>query len=521
MATALSPLVRPPLRPLDSRVHGRENGIPPSDGGLSRLHDTSAAEVGSRMSWRLPSKPHAPAVVVLLALLASTIAAVAYTHRLQSLTASIVAENVAGLQAASELEFALRDIRGVLYRYAASYDERTSSGDETLLGQLTDIDAAFRATLDSAWQAATTDEARRHLHVLTADYDHYAPAIRELSLTLPIAEDESRAKRAADELIAVLSDRLLPLCHDFLEAHQASITENAEAHAAVTRRLQFVLILAGFLVPVAGVGVGFLASRSLSQQLDRSQQELLRAEQLAAVGRLAAGMAHELRNPLTSIMMMVQTATPDEPADFDVIEDEVRRMERTIQACLDFAKPPEPHRGPLDVRDVVRDACRLVEGRLRRQQIELVLEQADEPLVVLADANQLHQVFLNLLLNAIESVGTRGRIGTISRAEGSEVVIAIWDQGPGIPTDILPAMFEPFVSSKATGTGLGLSISKRIIEGHGGRIEGRNRPEGGAEIMVRLLRQQTSDNREGAYENAAGRGRRAEHPTRVSPGIPA
>lgn len=177
--------------------------------------------------------------------------------------------------------------------------------------------------------------------------------------------------------------------------------------------------------------------------------------------------------------MMVQTADADEPADLQVIEDEVRRMERTIQACLDFAKPREPQRSLCDLRDVVRDACRLLDARLRRQQLAFSIEQADEPVVVLADPQHMHQVVVNLLLNAIELTGPRGALGIKVAADQRRgtATLTVWDTGPGFAKDLLPKVFEPFVTGKATGTGLGLSVCRQIAQRHGGRIEARNRPE--------------------------------------------
>jgi two-component system, NtrC family, sensor histidine kinase HydH len=228
-------------------------------------------------------------------------------------------------------------------------------------------------------------------------------------------------------------------------------------------------------------------------------------------------MAHELRNPHTSIKMMVQTATDAEPVDLAVIEDEVRRMERTIQTCLDFARPQQPHRCELDLRDVVAEACRLVEGRRRRQHLTLTLDQPDGPLTVSADRHQLHQVLVNLLLNAMDSVGPRGRLGVSMREvpAGGEVAVHVWDDGGGIPGDLMPTIFDPFVSTKETGTGLGLSISRQIIESHGGRIEARNRIQGGAEFTITLQHHGGSE-----HAHAAGRRRRAEHPAVLPQGVP-
>lgn len=462
------------------------------------------------MAWKLPAKPQASAIVVSLALLVSTVAAVVYTHRLQTLMSATVADNVKSLQAAEELEFALRDIRNALLQYALQ-------GDLALLTPLNDLDKEVRQAHLEAFKTAVVQEERDWLDELRGGYEGLSVEIEHLQDVEDVDSRKAEARRLSD----TLSHSLMPLARNFLEFNEETIEESAAAHGQTAQRLKFILVLAGFFVPITGVIVGFLASRSISRQLDASRQELLRSEQLAAVGRLAAGMAHELRNPLTSIMMMVQTSTPEEPADFDVITDEVRRMERTIQSCLDFAKPPVLDRGAVDLRDTVQAARRLVEARVRRQQLELVVEQPSGPLVVFGDKHQLHQVLVNLLLNAIESVGVRRRIGIISESDGDDAVVRVWDEGPGISQELLAQVFDPFVSTKPAGTGLGLSITKTIITSHGGRIDARNRAEGGAEFIIRLQRFRSESDGVPSGPHVVGDRRRAQHSTRVPEGVSA
>jgi len=245
-------------------------------------------------------------------------------------------------------------------------------------------------------------------------------------------------------------------------------------------------------------------------QLQQREREVLRAEQLAAVGQVAAGVAHELRNPLTSIKMLVQTGLEGRGAsglpaeDLAVIENEVRRMEQCIQVFLDFARPPTPERRDADLTEVLRRALTLVEGRARRQKVTLNLMMPPSPLVVRVDPEQIHQVLVNLLLNALDALPQGGTVSVDVRlTEGNEngndglagdgqpaknpwVEIRIRDNGSGIGPRIRQRLFEPFVSSKETGLGLGLSICKRLIEDHGGVIRGDNLPEGGAEFVFTL-----------------------------------
>jgi signal transduction histidine kinase len=199
--------------------------------------------------------------------------------------------------------------------------------------------------------------------------------------------------------------------------------------------------------------------------------------------------------------MLVQTGLegarpPGLPAeDLTIIEQEVRRMEQCIQTFIDFARPPRSERTRADLGAVVRRALTLVEGRLRRQKVTLAAELPPTPVYLEIDADQIHQVVVNLLLNALDALPRGGMVavslapeaaGNGLRAAGPGVEVRIHDTGPGIASRIRDRLFEPFVSSKETGLGLGLNICKRLIEAHGGTIRGENAPEGGAVFSFTL-----------------------------------
>jgi signal transduction histidine kinase len=235
------------------------------------------------------------------------------------------------------------------------------------------------------------------------------------------------------------------------------------------------------------------------QTLQQREREVLRAEQLAAVGRLAAGVAHEVRNPLTSIKMLIQTAREEMasgvalaprglPAeDLHVIEQEVRRIERSLQTFLDFARPPKLRRVPTDLGTLPEHVISLVRGRAAKQGVEVRLDRPARPIVAETDTDQLRQVLLNLVLNALDVMPHGGDLNIrLGEPENGWVELSVTDTGPGVHADILPRLFVPFVSDKETGMGLGLSVSRRIVEDHGGTIRAHNRPEGGACFGVRL-----------------------------------
>jgi signal transduction histidine kinase len=231
-------------------------------------------------------------------------------------------------------------------------------------------------------------------------------------------------------------------------------------------------------------------------ELQAREREVLHAEQLAAVGQVAAGVAHELRNPLTSVKMLVQTglegASGLPSQDLAIIERELRRMEACIQTFLDFARPPRCERRETDLIMVINRALTLVEGRARKQRVKIHKEIPAESVPLEIDPEQIQQVLVNLLLNALDALPQGGSVYLSLKQERQAdssrpmIEVKVQDTGKGISPAIRTRLFEPFVSSKETGVGLGLSICKRLVEAHGGAIQGNNGREGGAVFAFTL-----------------------------------
>ena len=250
-----------------------------------------------------------------------------------------------------------------------------------------------------------------------------------------------------------------------------------------------------FLQAVANV-LAAAIERKRGEQLQR-ERDLLRAEQMAAVGQVAASVAHELRNPLTAIKGLVQVnrreaescGLPSE--DLRVIEEEIRRMERTLQTFLDFARPPEPERHPQGLGELLDRTLALVRGRIEERKVSLVLQRRSAPVMVDVDGNQIQQLLLNLVLNALDAMPCGGSLEVeLAISTGGEAEVRLLDSGPGVALSLLPRIFDPFVSGKETGLGLGLAVSRRIAEDHGGCLTAENRPGGGACFVLRLPAQQ-------------------------------
>lgn len=233
--------------------------------------------------------------------------------------------------------------------------------------------------------------------------------------------------------------------------------------------------------------------RVVGQELQSARREVIQSERLAAVGELAAGVAHELRNPLTSVKLLLQHAArqPDSfrlsESQLQLILQEVGRMETTIQGLLDFSRRPALKRVRHDLRETLHRSLNLVDGRLRQTGIELSTSISPMALWVDGDAEQLNQVFVNLLLNSIEALGVGGQVHVAAGqwAPGT-VTVTVADTGGGIAAEILPRLFEPFATTREQGTGLGLAISHRIVTEHQGTIQVSNRPGDGATFAVNL-----------------------------------
>lgn len=339
--------------------------------------------------------------------------------------------------------------------------------------------------------------------------------------------------------------RVVEPCQEFFQVNERMMEQSAQESDALSRKLRLLLLLLGLGGPVGGLILGYGISRGLTrsiyrfsvcvqdmaqrldqdvasvqvvangdlQSLDRQlqqvvlrfqevaerlqcqQRELLRAQQLAAVGQLAASVAHEIRNPLTSIKMLVEAALrvgsprPFTDENLAIVHGEVVRLERTMQGFLDFARPPALEKLACDLREVVRQAIELVKARSRQQHVDLEVHLPGRPVCRPVDRGQFCTVIVNLLINALDAMPRGGKIEVkLQTSADEEVRLEVADTGPGIAEEIREKLFTPFSSTRETGSGLGLSISKRIIEEHGGKIAAHDGVEGGARFTITFPR---------------------------------
>jgi len=470
-----------------------------------------------RMRWRYLG----PVALICLCLVVLCAFTAASLWQQQSALSGTLRENIASFQAAAEFEECLFDLITLLQHRV----EAVSS-----------LDDRIRRHLDHLHRAADHAEEKELADQLDDAFADY----QKKWLAMP-GRAQPGHEQAVRGVAQFLEAEMLRPCQKFELHNKNRIDDSTEGHERVLSRLAWGLAGVGGLGAVAGLVLGFGVARSVSRsihrlrvqvhaaegkierrpdivwsedgdfgtlhdevdrlsghieavvrQLRERELEVLRAEQLAAVGQLAAGVAHEIRNPLTSIKLLVQTGLEDatealSPEDLQVMEREILRMEQSLRTFLDFARPTKPERRHLRVGPLVAEVVGLVRGRATKQGVAIETDVPDDVPGLSGDGPQLHQVLVNLTLNALDAMPTGGRLTIRARRLlADRVAIEVADTGPGIPAELLPRLFRPFVSGKDTGLGLGLVISRRIAEAHGGSLTAANRPDGGASFVLML-----------------------------------
>jgi signal transduction histidine kinase len=216
-------------------------------------------------------------------------------------------------------------------------------------------------------------------------------------------------------------------------------------------------------------------SRIEIERLHRTQMS--RAEHLATLGELATGLAHEIRNPLAGIAGVIEIIGRDLPTTSparSVVKDvrqEIARINQIVTDLLQTARPHPPRVRKSDLNTTVEHAVMLGRQQALTRSVEIVLQKNPSLPEVEHDSDQIHQVLLNLLLNALQAIDHNGKVSVSVKSVGSHAVVEVSDNGRGIAPEALPNIFRPFYTTKGEGTGLGLSLARRIVEDHQGRID--------------------------------------------------
>ena len=217
--------------------------------------------------------------------------------------------------------------------------------------------------------------------------------------------------------------------------------------------------------------------RNYVRQVEDSQEALLRAEKMAAAGRLTASIAHEVNNPLQSVQNCLHLAgREDVPAEkrkeyFDLAKNELDRLMKTMQRMLDFYRPGAAKVEQVDVLELLSHVLSLTSQQLSQRHIEIRTDLPDSMPAIYAVSSQIQQIFFNLILNSFDAMPAGGELKISAQAVDDGIEVIFHDSGPGIPEDRRNNIFEPFFSTKDGGTGLGLTVSYNIVTAHGGTLD--------------------------------------------------
>lgn len=341
--------------------------------------------------------------------------------------------------------------------------------------------------LDRQAPLLTTKDEQEALRQVKSAYRDFLRAVPEVSAKLSASAQPGDTLAAFTQARAE-SQHLFDLGENLAQTHYDSRNQLLADARRQLRGLQSSILILLALLFIFGVSLAAVAYRDLIAplrvKLVESQELAERHEKLASLGMLAAGVAHEIRNPLTAIkaalFIQQKRFAPGSPehADAEVVQREITRLERIVSDILRFARPADPNLATLAADLLLQDVQNFLAPELARSGIRLVLGDPT-PWRVLADAEQIKQVLINVVQNAADSIGRDGTITLrackdrkwLPGEEKNVVVLEVADTGKGIPPEVGKRLFDPFFTTKEAGTGLGLSIAARIVEKHRGALK--------------------------------------------------
>ncbi len=430
------------------------------------------------------------AVVIILSAIRSR-------ERLSEVRHRLVDVQSESLQIAERFRHSISELGDALIRYRTTRDPQDW---EAFQGAAGDLDA----WIDRQKPRLNTPREKEIMLQIDRAYDVYRAEVaavhdrmaRDPGLSASMGVQAFAGVRAARERLGELGAALADAHRERINRLLADANESAA-------RLGVLLLGSLALLLLFGTGFGVLAYRDLIAplrvKLVESQALVERHEKLASLGMLAAGVAHEIRNPLTAIKatlyLQLKKADRESPerSDLRVVEREIVRLERIVNDFLCFARPSPPVLTPIAVAEPLFRVERLLRPVLEKRQVQLLVHPVPEGTARM-DPEQIHQVLINLVQNSSESIKGTGRVTIGGRilerlvdGEPERVVLyEVTDTGGGIPPEVEKRLFDPFFSTKSAGTGLGLSIASRIVQNHGGDLEYQTQVGHGTTFGVRI-----------------------------------
>ncbi len=452
-----------------------------------------------------------------------------YTYKTEKIFKEIIDKNIVIYQSVEALSTSLVNQKGFVSYYLIDRDpiwlEKLNSYRKRFAEQLTTV----KSLIKTDWEKTALSQIEQEYKIYLKTKDRV------------IEFYKSGEIKAGSELHRGVRDRffkILDLCEQFKTVHKNEISLAIQTSQKESNHLRFITMIAVATVIQLSLLINYIFAhhifkpiRRLAKEVDRrgevlptanelaaltrsvhglienanqtheelrkSRETLMQSEKMALLGKLAAGTAHSIRNPLTSVKMRLFSLnrscrlTPGQQDDFNVISDEIKQINKIVENFLEFARPPRLCMSLLSPSDVVDNTLRLLNQRLQSYHVTTrVIRQHPLP-ETLIDPELLKEVVANIIINACEAMDRNGSITIHEEKDHIEPlkwvdVIRIIDDGPGIPANIIDQIFDPFFTTKEEGTGLGLSIAFNIINEHGGWLDVSSQEGRGASFAITL-----------------------------------
>ena len=309
------------------------------------------------------------------------------------------------------------------------------------------------------------------------------------------AGEDPRVAPELSEMIGAKAFAAVPLVAKDRVISIVVVDNKFTGRAITDEDLRFLMMFANQAGLAVETAMAYSNLERANRELKETQSRLIQSEKMAALGEMAASIAHEIKNPLTVIggfaaRLAKRLMGGDEARYAGIIRDEARRLEKILSEVLDFSREMKPNLSQYSLNDICEGTAAMYEEEFREKGIRLVMELTDEPVGVVADAQQIRQALINIISNSEQAMEKSGGKELYMRTrldrEGGRAVVEISDTGGGIPAEILENIFNPFFTTKVKGTGLGLAITNKIVKNHGGEVEVVNREGAGASFIIRL-----------------------------------
>jgi signal transduction histidine kinase len=437
-----------------------------------------------------------------IAAIAAVLVLIAWTahnswQRTSDLREKLTAGQLQSFQIADHFQHAVLQLNNTLLRYGVS---RLASDWDQFAASSKDLDN----WIDDQASTLTSDREKQILDQINAAYDLYMKEARKIGELVRANSGPTRLDDFAQ--FEAESRNLLNLGFQLATSHREALDSFVQSSQKSLLYLRSLLLISLLLLLAAGGGLAFVVYRELIAPLQiklvESQALVERQEKLAALGMLAAGVAHEIRNPLTAIkawlFIQQKNLKPGSPEqeDSQVISEEVNRLDKLVKDVLLFGRPSEPNLATVDIVESLNSVQQLMAPQLAKANLQLAVENSFHANVRI-DPQQIKQVLINLVQNAADAM--EGRSGQVTlrarpatkpllKDNADAVVLEVSDKGRGIPPDVEKRLFDPFFTTKESGTGLGLSVAARIVEKHGGLLQYQTQVNHGTTFGIVLPR---------------------------------